>query len=74
MILNETYYVTERQSVTKCKKKIVNRISSNDHGLVRYMELAWRSGSVMDCHATARGAIHGGNGVKNELRVLRKEQ
>ena len=27
-------------------------------------ELAWRSGSVMDCHATARGSILGGNGVK----------
>ena len=36
--------------------------------------VAWRSGSVMDCNATARGSIPGGNGVKNELHVLRKEQ
>ena len=37
-------------------------------------ELAWRSGSVTDCHATARGSIPGGNGVFTELRVLRKGQ
>ena len=35
---------------------------------------AWRSGSVMDCHATARGSIPGGNGVFTELHVLRKGQ
>ena len=34
--------------------------------------LAWRSGSVMDCHATARGSIPGWNGVKTELHVLHK--
>ena len=38
------------------------------------MELAWRSGCVMDCHATARGSIPGGNGVKTRLHVLRKGQ
>ena len=38
------------------------------------VELAWLSGSVMDCHATARGSIPGGNGVKTELHVLRKGQ
>ena len=27
-------------------------------------ELAWRSGSVMDCHVTSRGSIPGGYGVK----------
>ena len=27
-------------------------------------ELAWRSDSVMDCHAAVRGTITGGNGVK----------
>ena len=27
------------------------------------MELAWRSGNVMDWHATARGSIPGGNRV-----------
>ena len=36
-----------------------------------YMKLY---GSVMDCHATARGSIPDGNGVKNELHVLRKGQ
>ena len=36
--------------------------------------MAWRSGSVMDCQATARGSIPGGNGVKTELHVLRNEQ
>ena len=38
------------------------------------MELAWRSGSVMDCHATARGSIPDGNGVFTEFHVLRKGQ
>ena len=37
------------------------------------MELAWPSGSVIDCHAT-RGSIPGWNGVKIELHVLRKGQ
>ena len=38
------------------------------------MELAWHSGSVMDCHAPARGSIPSGKGVKTELHVLRKGQ
>ena len=37
-------------------------------------ELTWRNGSVMDCHATARSSIPGGNGVFTELHVLRKGQ
>ena len=38
-----------------------------------YMEeLVWRSGSVMDCHATTRGSIPGG--VFTELHILRKGQ
>ena len=35
----------------------------------RHQELVWRSGSVMDCHATARGSILGRNGVFNELKI-----
>ena len=38
------------------------------------VELARRSGSVMDCHATALGSIPGGNGVFTVLHVLRKGQ
>ena len=38
------------------------------------MELAWRSGSVINCHATARESICGGNGEFTELHVLRKGQ
>ena len=38
------------------------------------MELAWHSGRVMDCHATAQGSIPGWNGVFTELLVLRKGQ
>ena len=30
--------------------------------------------SVMDFHATVRGSIPGGDGVKTELHVLRKGQ
>ena len=37
-------------------------------------ELAWRSGRVMDRHATARGSIPGWNSVLTELHVLRKGQ
>ena len=33
------------------------------------MELAWRSSSVMDCHATAQGSIPDRNGVFTELHV-----
>ena len=38
------------------------------------VELAWRSGSVMDCHVTAQGSIPDGNGVFTEFHVLRKGQ
>ena len=38
------------------------------------VELAWRNGSVMDCHVTVRGSIPGENGVFTELHVLRKGQ
>ena len=38
------------------------------------VELAWRSGSVMDCHTTARGSFPGGNGLFTELHVLHKGQ
>ena len=38
------------------------------------MEWSLRGGSIMDCHATARGSIPGGNGVFTELHVLRKGQ
>ena len=38
------------------------------------VQLAWRSGCVMDYHATARGSIPGDNGVLTELYVLRKGQ
>ena len=37
-------------------------------------ELTWRSGSVMDCHATAWGSIPGRNGVFTALHILRKGQ
>ena len=37
-------------------------------------ELARHSGCVMDCHATARGSIPGGNGVKIEIHIPRKGQ
>ena len=45
-----------------------------DFGCGACVELAWCSGSVMDCHATVRSSIPGGNGVFTELHVLRKGQ
>ena len=41
---------------------------------ISLVELAWCSGSVMDCHATTRGSIPGGNGVFTKLHVLRMGQ
>ena len=38
------------------------------------VELAGRSGCVVDCHATTKVSIPGGDGVKTELHVLRKGQ
>ena len=37
-------------------------------------ELAWRSGSVMDCHVMIRGSNPGGTSLFTELHVLRKGQ
>ena len=37
------------------------------------MELAWRSGSVMDYHATAWGYILGGNGVFTKLHCFARD-
>ena len=37
------------------------------------MELVWRSGSVMDCCATARGSIPGRNGVLTELMSFARD-
>ena len=34
----------------------------------------WHRGSVMDCHATARGSIPAGIGIFTVLHVLRKGQ
>ena len=41
---------------------------------ITIVEPLWRSGRVMDCHATARGSIPCVNGVKTELHVLHKGQ
>ena len=42
--------------------------------LNHYVERPWRSGNVMNCHATAPGSIPGRDGVFTELHVLRKGQ
>ena len=52
--------------VIKCQKMLLC--------IIRLEEMALRSGSVLDCHATARVSIPGGNGVFTELHVLRKVQ
>ena len=38
------------------------------------VELAWCTGSVMDCHTMAKGSIPGGNGVKTKLQIFRRGQ
>ena len=44
------------------------------HQIEQQGELAWCSGSEMDCHATARGSIPGGDGVRTKLHAIRKGQ
>ena len=62
----------------KFLKSILNvkttTFSASVYGELGRVELAWRSGSVMNSHATARGSIPGGNSVFTELHVLRKGQ
>ena len=53
---------------------LINYEDLSERALNLYMELAWRSGSVMDCHETAKGSILGGKGVKTDLHFLRKGQ
>ena len=40
----------------------------------KILQRLWRSGNVMNCHATAPGSIPGRDGVFTELHVLRKGQ
>ena len=56
------------------KSYYVNNHLYNCVAFIAIAELTWRSGIVLDCHATARGLIPGGNGIKTELHVLRKGQ
>ena len=53
-----------------CKDHHINQQSSSlFHVSSNTVELAWRSGRVMDCHATARGSIPGGyRCIKRALR------
>ena len=39
---------------------------------IRCQELLFLRSCVMDCHATTRGSISGGDGLKTDLHVLRK--
>ena len=45
----------------------------NDYNIVM-LERPWRSGNVMNCHATAPGSIPGRDGVFTEFHVLCKGQ
>ena len=37
------------------------------------VDVAWRSGSVIDCHVTARGSIPVGNGVKTSFTSFARD-
>ena len=52
-----------------CKKSIASFFYKKE-----WVELVWRSNSVMYCHATAWGSIPGWNSVFTELHVLYKGQ
>ena len=45
--------------------RVIWKLDTEFPTIFNEVKLAWRSGSVMDCHATARGSIPGGNGVEN---------
>ena len=59
--------------------KVCTRLSYAIHAIYELVnasnswELAWRSGSVMDCHATARGSITGGSGVKLSFTIFARD-
>ena len=57
-----------------CVKRTLFLLQDTHISATHLVELAWRIGSVRDCHAMARDSIPKGNGVKTELHVLRKEQ
>ena len=76
-------FICEKQPIKThhvrfCAHNLMDTFSLADETVVLYLklwvELPWRSGSVMDCHATALGSIPGGNGVFTELHVLSKGQ
>ena len=64
-----TYFNIDLKFMCKTVYCLIWSLSSNTQ-----VELAWRSGSVIDCHATARGSIPSGNGLSKELQVLHKGQ
>ena len=66
-------FINETTQHYLCTITSTSRISLYSNQILE-VELAWRSGSVMDCHTTVRGLIPGGNGEKTELQVLRKGQ
>ena len=53
---------------------IMIQIFESVMSLITKVELAWRSRSIMDCHAMARGSNPGGYGLFAELHVLHKGQ
>ena len=64
-----------RQRYCRGKFEPLNNQSANYPTCFHCCEkLAWSSGCVTYCHATARGSIPGGNSVKPESHVLRKGQ
>ena len=66
------------QEMNKQEVKLMPGPSANSKDTTKLVnktvKLAWRSGSVMDYHATAQGSIPGGNSIFTELHVLRKGQ
>ena len=73
---NSVEPMTQRDKLVEnsCDKLVRVQCSAIPFQNRSQVELAWRSGSIMDFHATARGSIPGGNDVFTELHVLCKGQ
>ena len=59
-------YMTHLQFLTYVSTNLSKKLQTS------LVELVWRSGCVMDCHATARGSIPSRSGVNTELHIIRK--
>ena len=64
-------YIKSRHTVASLDHQTKEQDTVPSH-IIR--NLAWHSGSVMDCHVIARGLTTNGNSVKNQFHVFARGQ